>query len=217
MSKEIEPVLPKAFEKRDTALPKVNVYFTEHYEPEKNDMIQLDYTIQTENETNKTTLVQKNLKKKGFSISKANDTFFDKVYQDYLSILDPAPKLSEKAYKAYKSKKSLEARNLYESFIKYSDSGKDYFYYGNVLSNFKDRYPDALSAYLKAINLGVTDLPVYYNIACLYSKMKNKEKGFYYLKRSLSFNELKNPSLMNKDPDLEFLRKQKEWKELGVK
>ena len=53
----------------------------------------------------------------------------------------------------------------------------------------------------------------YYDAACLYSRMKNKEKALYYLEQSLEkgYNRFAH---IEKDYDMDFIRDTKEFKAL---
>ena len=54
---------------------------------------------------------------------------------------------------------------------------------------------------------------VLYRLACTYSRLKNSTNGFKYLKLAIK-SGYKNFKHIKRDPDLAYLRKQKEWRKL---
>jgi tetratricopeptide (TPR) repeat protein len=64
-----------------------------------------------------------------------------------------------------------------------------------------------------AVRAGNEHPNLIYNLACLYSKARNKKKALDYLQQAVKkgFNDLE---LIKKDKDLDFIRNEKEFKEI---
>jgi len=126
-------------------------------------------------------------------------------------ILSRAKLLNEEGYKLYKLKKDKEAIEKYKRAIDLIEDPLFYFNYGNSLSNV-DKYEEAIKAYLKAMRLGY--FPGYlalYNVACAYCRLGNSKEAYFYL--HLAIDEgYRNYKYIQTDPDLDNLRKDKNWK-----
>jgi tetratricopeptide (TPR) repeat protein len=124
--------------------------------------------------------------------------------------------LSEEGFAYYKAKKDDLAIEKYQEALIHYASAEIYYRYGNSLSNIP-RLEDAIKAYQIAIELNY-DKPylVYYNIACIYSRMKDSKDSFVNLESAIN-NGYSNFSYIEKDTDLTWLRSQPEWKNWRAK
>ncbi len=129
----------------------------------------------------------------------------------FLKDAEQADYLFRTAYENYKEKNDERAVVLYEKAIKYYAFGKIYYHYGNSLSNLKGRLKDSIKAYQKSLesNFHKPHL-AYYNIACAYSRMENKEKAYEYLETAIQHG-YKSFVQLKKDPDLAYLRSRPDW------
>ena len=123
---------------------------------------------------------------------------------------------SEEGFDYYKSHKDSRAIISYEIALNTYPTAETYYRYGNSLSNIP-RLEDAIKAYQNAVKLNF-DKPylVYYNIACVYSRMKKSKEGFANLELAIN-NGYKNFDHIEKDDDLIWLRSQPEWKNWWIK
>ena len=124
--------------------------------------------------------------------------------------------LSDEGFNYYKAKKDDLAIGKYEEALTHYASAEIYYRYGNSLSNIP-RLKDAVKAYQIAIELNY-DKPglVYYNIACVYSRMNQGKEAFTNLELAIN-NGYKNFDHIQKDDDLVWLRSQPEWKDWWAK
>jgi len=76
-----------------------------------------------------------------------------------------------------------------------------------------DQLDEALEAFNKAIEIKPDYTFAWYNLACLYSLKKEKYKALKYLRKAIE-NGYKNLSHIRKDKDLDFIRNEKEFKEI---
>jgi hypothetical protein len=126
--------------------------------------------------------------------------------------ISKANSLSEEGFAFYKAKNDPSAIKKYEEALKYYASPETYYRYGNSLSNIA-RLDDAIKAYQIAIDLKYDKLYlVYYNIACIYSRVNNSKQAFSYLELATN-NGYRNLDHIQKDADLTWLRLQPEWKD----
>ena len=121
-----------------------------------------------------------------------------------------ANSLSDEGFNYYQAKKDDLAIAKYEEALTHYASAEIYYRYGNSLSNIP-RLEDAVKAYQIALELNY-DKPglVYYNFACVYSRMNHSKEAFANLELAIN-NGYKN--FDQKDEDLAWLRSQPEWKE----
>ena len=126
--------------------------------------------------------------------------------------ISEANSLSDEGFNYYKSKKDNLAIAKYEEALTHYASAEIYYRYGNSLSNIP-RLEDAVKAYQIAIELNY-DKPglVYYNIACVYSRMNQGKEAFTNLELAIN-NGYKNFDHIQQDEDLVWLRSQPEWKD----
>ncbi len=120
--------------------------------------------------------------------------------------------LRKEAHALYKKKNDTEAVLKYEEAISHWANGKTYYNYGNSLSNI-DRLEDSIKAYEIALQLGYEKPEMaLYNTACSYSRLKTVEPAYDFLAKAIrrGYNAFK---FIEKDPDMEFLRSQPDWKE----
>jgi len=97
----------------------------------------------------------------------------------------------------------------YEEALSHYATDRLYYHYGNSLSNIK-RLNDAIKAYKISLYLGNDNKGrVYYNIACAYSRLKDKEKALENLDNAI-INGYDNFKYLKIDKDLSFVRSQKE-------
>ena len=117
--------------------------------------------------------------------------------------------MSDEGFNYYKAKKDDLAIAKYEEALEHYASAE---IYDNSLSNIP-RLEDAVKAYQIAIELNY-DKPylVYYNIACVYSRMNQSKEAFSNLELAIN-NGYKNFDHIQKDEDLAWLRSQPDWKE----
>jgi len=123
-----------------------------------------------------------------------------------------AASLNSEGYNLYRQKQDEKAVQLYEEALAHHATGELYYNYGNSLSNIS-RLEDSVKAYEIANILGyIRPELVLYNSACVYSRMQNREKAYEMLAAAVDrgYNAFQ---YMEKDPDMEFLRSQSDWKE----
>ena len=77
----------------------------------------------------------------------------------------------------------------------------------------KGRYEDGLKIDEKLSKLKPDDPTVFYNLACSYSLLKMAEPCLLALKKAIQLG-YRDFAFMEKDPDLEFIRKDPRYKEL---
>ncbi len=77
----------------------------------------------------------------------------------------------------------------------------------------KGRYRDGLEIDRRLARLRPDDPIVYYNLACSYSLLKMSEECLEALKKSIQLG-YRDFKFMEKDPDLQFIRKDNRYKEL---
>lgn len=132
-------------------------------------------------------------------------------FVDFLKKVKQAEFLFQKAYRKYKEKNDQRAVTAYEEALKYYESGKIYYHYGNSLSNLKGRLKDSINAYQNAIESDYyRPYLAYYNIACVCSRMENKEKAHEYLTIAVKHGYNTFQRLL-KDPDLAYIRSKSDW------
>lgn len=120
--------------------------------------------------------------------------------------------LRKEAHALYKKKNDAEAVLKYEEAISHWANGKIYYNYGNSLSNVS-RLEDSIKAYEIALQLGYEKPEMaLYNTACAYSRLKTVAPAYDFLAKAIhrGYNAFK---FIEKDPDMEFLRSQPDWKE----
>lgn len=124
--------------------------------------------------------------------------------------LAEAKKLNSQAFALYKAKRDKEAVELYEKSIDSYPLGETYYNYGNSLSNI-NRLEDSILAYEIALHLN-TPRPelALYNIACSHSRLNQVNEAYDYLAQAIDrgYNAI---AYIQKDPDMENLRKDPEW------
>lgn len=134
-----------------------------------------------------------------------------KKFVNFLKKVKQAEFLFQKAYRKYKEKDDQRAVTAYEESLKYYESGKIYYHYGNSLSNLKGRLKDSINAYQKAIESDYYRPHLaYYNIACVHSRMENKEKAHEYLTIAVKHGYYTFQRLL-KDSDLAYIRSKSDW------
>jgi tetratricopeptide (TPR) repeat protein len=77
----------------------------------------------------------------------------------------------------------------------------------------KGRYEEGLKIDLKLVQLRPDDPVVHYNLACSYSLLKMPDQSLAALKKAIQLG-YREFSFMQKDPDLDFIRKDPRFKEL---
>lgn len=123
-----------------------------------------------------------------------------------------AKELTDVGYQFYKLGQDKKAVEKYEEALSHYATDRLYYHYGNSLSNI-ERLENAIKAYKISLFLGNSNKGrVYYNIACAYSRLKDKERSLENLENAI-INGYDNFNYIKIDKDLAFLRSQKEWKE----
>lgn len=112
----------------------------------------------------------------------------------------------------YNQKNDLEAVKYYEYALDNHPTSEIYYNYANSLSNIS-KLDESIKAYEIAISLNYPrkDL-IFYNLACAQSRNNEIEKSLKNLKKSV-LNGYFNTNNFLKDPDLQYLRNQNNWKE----
>ena len=124
-----------------------------------------------------------------------------------------------KGIQFYKTKKDLEAIREYEEAIEFYPFTALYYYYGNSLANL-NRLEDSVLAYQISLSISgwqyrdELNRPelVMYNLACSYSRLNQLDEAYNYLAQAVDrgYNAF---AYVDKDPDMENLRKHPDWKE----
>ena len=110
-----------------------------------------------------------------------------------------------KALALHKKKNFIQAEIEWKNALKLYADAEMYYRFGDTLFNLS-RFEEAVKAYKNAIELDHPEKKfVYYNMACAYSRMKNRNKGLKYLALAIqngysAYNNIKT------DADLTFLR-----------
>jgi len=111
-----------------------------------------------------------------------------------------------KALKLNMMKKYKEAEVQWINALQEYADGDIYFNFGNTLFNLS-KFESAGKAYILAIKLGYAqNYLAYYNAACAYSRLREKELGLEYLSQAIK-NGYNAISHIKSDPDLKYLRK----------
>ena len=120
-----------------------------------------------------------------------------------------AEKLRKTGRLLHNRRKYKSALKQYQAALQLHATGILYFNYADTLSNL--RLKDSVKAYKIALTLK-PDNPhlVLYNLACAYSRLKDSKSAYRRLKEAVrkGYSAL---SYVLRDPDLAFLRKQKQW------
>lgn len=131
---------------------------------------------------------------------------------DKEAAIKESKKLNDLGMNLNKQKKYAEAVKKYEEAIDYHATGELYYNYANTLSNVP-RLEDSIKAWeiANTLNYSKPELALY-NIACSYSRLDKPEAAFEALAVAVdrgysAFNYIQ------KDPDMENLRKRADWKE----
>ncbi len=122
-----------------------------------------------------------------------------------------AKQFFDRAYALYKQKQDIEAVAWYEKSLQKYSSPETYYHYANSLSNIGE-FENAVKAYSVSVSMNF-DRPelACYNMACSYSKLKNKAAAYEHLKLAL-LNGYPQLSYIGKDPDLAYIRKSEDYK-----
>lgn len=108
--------------------------------------------------------------------------------------------------------RSHEAVVKYEEALTHYANGAIYYQYANSLFEIT-HMNSSLLAYKIAGALGYKlDGNTYYRMACIYSRLENKQLGFEYLDLAI-MNGFSNKNHLEQDRNLDFLRSQQEWTE----
>lgn len=121
-----------------------------------------------------------------------------------------ARQLHASGYALYKRKDDNSAILEYRSALRFHATGRLYHDYANSLSNIP-RLNDAVKAYKIALELNVSNPHLtLFNLACAYSRNRNRSNSFKYLKKAVS----KGYTWLNyitTDRDLSYLRSGSSW------
>lgn len=90
--------------------------------------------------------------------------------------------------------------------------GEEWFARGYQMHH-SDRYPEAIEAFKRSIDLGHRKATAMYNIGCGYSLMNDKENALVWLQRALD-NGFDNTELVADDSDLDPLRSDARFKKI---
>ncbi|RME81405.1 MAG: tetratricopeptide repeat protein, partial [Planctomycetota bacterium] len=121
-----------------------------------------------------------------------------------------------KGYNAFNRKNYKEAIKEFSKVLQLTPKNATaYFYRGNSYLSL-NQYGEAIQDYKKAIALNPSFSSAYYNIACAYARQNQKKKALEWLTKAIhhGFKDLEH---MKKDPDLDSLRNEKEFKKLFQK
>jgi Flp pilus assembly protein TadD len=113
---------------------------------------------------------------------------------------------------APKNERSSKAAGKVEWSRREPSDGQEWFSRGYELHN-SDRYPEAIEAFKRAIDLGYRKATAMYNVACGYSLLNDKENAFGWLKRALE-NQFGRTELLMEDSDLDPLRTDPRFKQI---
>ncbi|MCT8333748.1 hypothetical protein NUH30_08700 [Leptospira sp. 85282-16] len=110
----------------------------------------------------------------------------------------------------YQKKQDTKAIEEYKKAILVYPTSETYYHYANSLTNV-DRLNDAVKAYQIALEMYPDNTALlYYNLACVYSRLNQLEESKSNLRLAIQ-NGYFAIQKINKDPDLENLRKLPNW------
>ncbi len=122
----------------------------------------------------------------------------------------PPEELFRRAVELQDQKKDLEALPYFEAGLKAKSSGEMYFRYGNSMMNLK-KYGEAVDAYQQALRYDYAKRHhALYNLACAHSLSGNTEEARANLESAI-FRGYDAFGHLDKDPDLEAVRKATWW------
>lgn len=113
-------------------------------------------------------------------------------------------------------KYKVAEKYLRKSIKKDSKYAMGYYDLGVILAKQEKRQMEALRCFMTSIKLDHRIAWAYYSVACIHALSGDKEKALDYLKQSLE-KGLSNKKHIDSDPDMDSLRKEKEFKKLMIK
>lgn len=132
------------------------------------------------------------------------------TYSEIKQMREKALGLQQQGFAAYKAKNDQEAVKHYEAALDVYVLPSTYYHYANSLSNI-DRLYDSVKAYELALDLRYEQPNLaLYNIACVYSRLQNRDKAMFYLSKAVARGYAAFDHIA-KDPDLSFLREDALW------
>lgn len=142
---------------------------------------------------------------------------YDEAEDDYTTTIAIDPTISDayanRAFIYELQGKKEQAQSDYKKVIELEDIPDKYDNIPFALQAFGDTVK-AIAAMDTIIARDSTDEDRYYNAACLYSRMKNKDMALKYLEKSLELGYKGFINILDKDLDMDFLRETPEYKAL---
>lgn len=139
--------------------------------------------------------------------------------------LGPAPaaepttpyQLADEAARLYKARNWEQASVIYQQVVTGNpDSGNRWNEYAHALYNLK-RYDEAITAFQRAIDLGVATQTSAYNIACCHALSGRDGEALAWLRKAMDFG-FREDETLQQDADLDELRSDPRFQEItGLK
>lgn len=132
-----------------------------------------------------------------------NKKFFDDDYLRFLQKRNERIRSSNAPMKKREIKSSKQlSRSPVEALQDVKSKGKDHF------KNYE--YQEAAEFFQKALEINSRDAAVHFNLACCFSLLENKDRGYRHLSLAVE-NGFDNVKKIKEHPGLAFLRIQEEW------
>lgn len=132
-----------------------------------------------------------------------NKKFFD---EDYLRFLEKRNETIQSSKAPMKKKEVKSGRQVSRSPLEalqdVKSKGKEHF------KNYE--YQEAAEIFEKALEINSRDAAVHFNLACCFSLLENKDRGFRHLALAVE-NGFDNIKKIKEHPSLAYLRVQDEW------
>jgi tetratricopeptide (TPR) repeat protein len=143
----------------------------------------------------------------------------NREYETIQELKIKAKSRMQKGIVLYRMKKDSDAIREYEEAIDLYPLSELYYHYGNSLANL-NRLEDSIHAYKISLSISNWDFNddysrpelIFYNLACSHSRLNQLDEAYTYLAQAVDrgYNAF---AYIEKDPDMENLRKQPDWKE----
>ena len=135
-----------------------------------------------------------------------NRMYFDNDFKDFLEKRKSFQKSGPpKKVKKEARKRAREAKSTREVVVELKKEAKGHY------ENYE--YEEAVELFEKVLEINSRDAAIHFNLACCFSLLENKDRGFRHLKLAVE-NGFDDFDLFKNHPGLAWLRVQKEWEAL---